>query len=519
MASLYKKTINVTDPKTGKKAKSKSRKWWGRYRDENGTDRRVPLASDKMAAQTLLNELVRKVELKTAGLEDSFDQHRKRPLLDHLADFHRFLEGRGNTKKHARQTCNRARAMIMGCQFERLKDVSPSAVVEWLKNERAANRIKIKSSNYYLGCIKSFLAWMVQDSRSDRNPLEHLTAMNAKTEGGRQRRCLSEGELPLFLAAAGDGKPIRNLIGKDRGMLYILGFNSGLRCSELASLTPESFSLAGDSPCVTVEAAYSKRRRKDVQPLSHEIANILAQWLNEKPARLKLWPGDWKNHAAKMVRSDLAIARETWIRHGGSPQEQRDREGSSFLAFRDEADRVFDFHAIRHQYTSNLAAVGVHPKTAQTLARHSTIALTMDLYTHLGLQDLTSSVNALPAIFRTADQRESSILKPKGTKHGASQRVATVVPSGAEQGAIPTASNTLHFAPDCTARTETSRRPRSVSPKLVGASGTEIHQDASDCTKKNGEEEIGPSRIRTGDGGFAIRSLTAWLRGPGINMV
>src|SRR5262245_28874953 len=26
----------------------------------------------------------------------------------------------------------------------------------------------------------------------------------------------------------------------------------------------------------------------------------------------------------------------------------------------------------------------------------------------------------------------------------------------------------------------------------------------------------GPSRIRTGDGGFAIRCLTAWLRGPGF---
>jgi hypothetical protein len=29
---------------------------------------------------------------------------------------------------------------------------------------------------------------------------------------------------------------------------------------------------------------------------------------------------------------------------------------------------VFDFHAIRHQFISSLAAAGVHPKTAQTLA-------------------------------------------------------------------------------------------------------------------------------------------------------
>jgi hypothetical protein len=37
-----------------------------------------------------------------------------------------------------------------------------------------------------------------------------------------------------------------------------------------------------------------------------------------------------------------------------------------------------DLYALRHTFISNLAAGGVHPKTAQGLARHSTITLTMD---------------------------------------------------------------------------------------------------------------------------------------------
>jgi hypothetical protein len=53
MASLYKKPITATDPKTGEKIKSRSKKWWGRFRDENGTERRVPLAADKSAAQAI----------------------------------------------------------------------------------------------------------------------------------------------------------------------------------------------------------------------------------------------------------------------------------------------------------------------------------------------------------------------------------------------------------------------------------------------------------------------------------
>ena len=514
MASLYKKPIVVTDPKTGKKVKGKSRKWWGRYRDENGVDKRIPLATDKMAAQAMLCELVRKVELKLAGLEDPFEPHRKRPLVDHLADFRRFLEGRGNTEKHARQTCHRAKAIIEGCHFERLKDVSPSAVVEWLKNERAAGRLGIKSSNYYLGCIKSFFAWMVKDRRLDCNPLNHLAGMNARVESGRVRRCLSGEELALFLAAACIGKPIRHLGGMDRMILYILASNSGFRCSELASLTPESFSLDGKSPCVTVDAAYSKRRREDIQPLPDEVAAMLRLWLKEKPAQCELWPGTWVNHAAKMVRLDLAVARDKWIRDGATPQEQQDRTAASFLAYRDEAGRVFDFHSLRHQYISNLAAAGVHPKTAQTLARHSTITLTMDLYTHLGLCDLTSSVNALPAVFSKAEEREACNLKLTGTENGGSCEVPTVVPRGAENGAILLAPRALHFASDCTERSEGLEKPVAASPRRVGTTGTDPPQVALTYTAIDDGEERGPSRIRTGGGGFAIRCLSRLAKGP-----
>ena len=45
MASLYKKPIKVTEPKTGKKVAARSKKWWGRFTDERGEEKRVPLAT------------------------------------------------------------------------------------------------------------------------------------------------------------------------------------------------------------------------------------------------------------------------------------------------------------------------------------------------------------------------------------------------------------------------------------------------------------------------------------------
>ena len=43
---------------------------------------------------------------------------------------------------------------------------------------------------------------------------------------------------------------------------------------------------------------------------------------------------------------------------------------------------IADFHSLRNTFISNLVAGGVHPNVSQQLARHSSIALTMDRYSH-----------------------------------------------------------------------------------------------------------------------------------------
>jgi hypothetical protein len=44
-----------------------------------------------MAAQAMLNELLRKVEREKAGLSDPTEEQRKRPLGEHVTDFQRYL--------------------------------------------------------------------------------------------------------------------------------------------------------------------------------------------------------------------------------------------------------------------------------------------------------------------------------------------------------------------------------------------------------------------------------------------
>lgn len=66
------------------------------------------------------------------------------------------------------------------------------------------------------------------------------------------------------------------------------------------------------------------------------------------------------------------------------------------LAYRDHAGLVADFHSLRHTFISNLARAGVHPKLAQSLARHSDINLTMSRYTHTTRGEQSEALAALP---------------------------------------------------------------------------------------------------------------------------
>jgi hypothetical protein len=65
------------------------------------------------------------------------------------------------------------------------------------------------------------------------------------------------------------------------------------------------------------------------------------------------------------------------------------------IDFRDGAGRVFDFHALRHQFISNLADAGVHPRMAQELACHSSIGLTMKRDTHLSMRKVVGAVESV----------------------------------------------------------------------------------------------------------------------------
>lgn len=211
------------------------------------------------------------------------------------------------------------------------------------------------------------------------NPLAVLSAVNVRQDRCHDRRALSADEFALLVEAARTGRAVEGVPGEERAILYLLAAWTGLRRKELASLTCKSLALDGEQPTVTISAAYSKNGRADILPLHPNVAEQLRLWLSRRPElgaddplfRLRS-PGGGFRRTSKMMKRDLESARKQWIKAGKTTGEKVRREGTDFLQYCNNDGLFADFHANRHTFISNLAKAGVHPKLAQTLARHST---------------------------------------------------------------------------------------------------------------------------------------------------
>ena len=495
MASLYKKPIVKSDPKTGKKIKSKSKKWWGRYRDVDDCERRVPLASDKSAAQTMLNELVRKVEREKAGLIDPTDRQRKRPLSEHVADFTSYLQNKDVTVKQVQTAAMQVQKMIEANRWTRIGDVSASGALDFLGGLRQEGK-SAQTYNHYLKSAKQFTRWLVRDRRTQVDPLAHLSKLNVSTDRRHDRRALSSLEFDLLIATAQQGTTIESISGPDRAMMYILAAWTGFRKGEIGSLTGRSLQLDTEPATATVAACFSKRKREDTQILHPEVVSMLKKWIGKRtsqtsddllfPVSGKV-PGGKERKTHKMMQRDLSAARDKWIEAAATDEEKERRLASDVLKYCDSNGRFADFHSNRHLFITSLERANLSPKMAQTLARHSDVRLTLGVYTHVGLHDQTAAIHSLPAppSIDVADEAELGAMAATGTTGGpngaslghpapdpSQEMVPTMVPSdpenGAHIGAVRLSSETYQSASLCTE--VAAERNKNGDPKIAASS-------------------------------------------------
>ena len=155
-----------------------------------------------------------------------------------------------------------------------------------------------------------------------------------------------------------------------------------------------------------VDRLTQRLARYEPEVLHPELVTLLREWLATKkrltpdtilfPMSCR-GPGctDCKTH--KMIAQDLNAARQKWIEDARDSDECLERIRSDFLRYCNHDGLYADFHSTRHSFVTSLSRAGVNVKTAQVLARHSDVRLTLGVYTHVERADCTAAIGSLPA--------------------------------------------------------------------------------------------------------------------------
>jgi len=380
-----------------------AKKWYIELRDHLQTVRRFPAFTDKTQSEALGRQIERLVRYRVSGeplnpalsrwLEQIPARMRDRlakiglldlsraaaakPLDDHLADFRQALTDKGNTPAQIDLTIARVERIAEGCKFHAWSDISANVVSRYLNDLESIEGIGKRTRNYYLKAIKHFCRWMVKQRKASESPLEHLDCVSVKTDDTRHnRRALSPDEIRSLLETTKEQPTRFGMTGYERALLYRLATESGLRANELRSLTVASFDF--ERHTVTVESQHTKNHKEAVLSLRADTAAELKQFLAGKLPNVKAFGGTYKRLADKthlLIQADLQAAGIPYV---------------------DESGRYADFHSLRHTTGTLLAAAGVHPKTAQSIMRHSDINLTMSRYTHTLTGQEAQAVESLP---------------------------------------------------------------------------------------------------------------------------
>jgi len=480
----------------------------------------------KRSAEMVLAKLEQEAEKIRAGLltavESEISKHRDTPLAEHIAHYIDHQTARGIHPQRVRNTRNRLQRLAADCRLHRLADLTADALERWMLDkaeydDRAKGPMGAGTRNGYREAAVGFGNWLLKRKRIPVNPLLDVPKADKKADCRRKRRALTEDELRQLLDMA-RRRPLEsalmirrgkykgqlkakvrpetrerlNRVGRERVLIYKTMALTGLRKNELTTLTVECLELDAAPPHLTLDPNNEKNREGSSIPLRSDLAEDIRAWLREKAeqtgrsgksngqpgektAREKIYglpPGtrlfDVPTGLLRILNLDLEAA--------GIPK-------------KDSRGRTVDIHALRHTFGTMLSAAGVAPRTAQEAMRHSSIDLTMNVYTDPALLDVAGAIEMLPNLEIDRNDAAAEATQPatislekraanRGAKGGASDgnggrefapgfapKFAPTMGHPGQKGAFPVKTAASDAAPrECLARAVRSCYDNSNDP-------------------------------------------------------
>lgn len=272
---------------------------------------------------------------------------------------------------------------------------------EKLESGRADGKggLSTRMVRYIHTIIREALQQAVKEGLLIRNVADATTPPTVKN---KQMRPLTEEELLAFFDAAKDDRLFA---------AYVLAATTGLRRGELLGLCWDCVDL--EKGIITVkrelmnlkdglvleETTKSKSGRRSVVLTDDAIRELKAH--KRRQAQEKLFMGEaYQEHGLVFCKEDGTPLDPSWFT-------------KHFQALLEKAGLPrIRFHDLRHTHATLLLARGVHPKIVQERLGHSSITMTLDLYSHLvpGLQE------AAAATLNGLLSKEKSPAKVQGEK-------------------------------------------------------------------------------------------------------
>lgn len=235
------------------------------------------------------------------------------------------------------------------------------------------------------GVLRPAFQMAVDDDILNKNPFSFELA-NVVVNDSVTREAITKDQMRKFLKFVHDD----NVYCKYYEVVYIL-FHTGMRISEFCGLTLKDIDLENriinidhqiqrmpDMRLVIESTKTNSGTRK--LPMTEDVARCFMAIIEDRP----------KPKCEKMIDGYAGFL---FLDNNGNPLVAMHWEHR----FNHMVKRYNDIyrvqmpnitpHICRHTYCSNMAKSGMNPKTLQYLMGHSEIGVTLNTYTHLGLDD------------------------------------------------------------------------------------------------------------------------------------
>jgi integrase len=253
-------------------------------------------------------------------------------------------------------------------------DIKPVAVEEWLdglthnyrkkdNGKPLANGTKVKIRNIMSAIFRHGMRYEFLPRVEGANPMKYV-----RQSGKRQH-------IPLVLEVGQFQKLFAALEQRERTMV-LLDCGSGLRRGELIGLKWNDIDFANEQMNVSrsvvemVAGDVKTEASRKAVPLDGFMIEELLAWFQITPYKAaEDWVFASNSFRAGLKRGKQPYWPSTIMRHFIQPAARKLGIGS------------VNWHTFRHTYSTLLRANGEDPKVVQELLRHSSIKVTMDVYT------------------------------------------------------------------------------------------------------------------------------------------